>query len=135
MWKDRLRHHRSRVFEARQIRSRLEDMEARIYTPKGQRFTSMPHSPNTAGRSLDDLAIAHIALEDAYKRQLTAVEQEELAIEEALKALRPEQRMVIRAYYFDGLTWEGVCSKVHYGWSQVHRLHASALLALDSMTD
>lgn len=133
MWKERLRAFRDQIREAKQLKEQLAEMEVRIYGPKGQRFTAMPHSPNTAGQTVDDLVIAHMDLSSRYKARITQIGTEQLRIEEALEMINPALRMIIRYYYFDRMSWDKVAVKCGYSWRQTHRLHSIALRALDDL--
>lgn len=130
MNKDTLRDFRQRNREARQLHEQLDQMEARIYAPKGQQLSKTPRGGG-GGRTMDDLAIAHLQLQDRYRAALAAIERQQLDIETALQVLEPAERMVIRYRYLDLLSWENVCDKMHYSWRQVHRLHAAALRSLE----
>ena len=132
MIKDRLRAMRSRIREAQQLRGQLVTLEARMYNPRAQKYTAMPHGSGGDGHSMDDLTIIHIELMDAYRQSLAAIEREQLALEQALTVLSPEQRMVIRYRYFDLLAWEDVCDRIHYSWRQTHYIHSAALKALEA---
>lgn len=131
MWKDRLRDFRRFLRESQQIKDQLRALEGQIYAPKAQQFTAMPHGQGGEHRSMDELAIRHAELQELYRGQLAAVEAEQLAIEKAMMVLTPEQRKIIRLYYFDALKWEDVCVRASYEWAQTHRLHAAALRALE----
>ena len=133
MTKERLRAFRAAAVETRQLLEQLEALEARIYTPKAQRLTDMPRVPAGDGHNMDDLAALHISLQDLYREQLVCLEREQLEIEASLRGLEPAQRMVIRYRYLDLLTWESVVERMHYGWSQTHRIHAAALKALEEV--
>lgn len=132
MNRERLRAFRANAREGWQIRGQLEELEARMYTPRAQRFSSTPRGSSGDGHTMDDLVALHIKLTDAYRQKLTDLAREQLEIENAIAALEPVQRMVIRYRYLDALSWEDVCARVHYGWAQTHRIHAAALLALET---
>lgn len=134
MNKETLRDFRQRNREARQLRDQLYEMETRIYSPKGQQLSKTPRNPS-GGRTMDDLVSAHLRLQDRYRAALADVEREQLEIETAMQNLLPAERMVIRYRYLDAMSWEEVCEKMHYGWTQTHRLHAAALRALEASAD
>lgn len=84
-------------------------------------------------KQLEDL-LAHgetAALRQCYQAKLARVEQEQLAIEQAIDSLDTVQRTLMRHYYIEGLTWEEVCVKASYSWRQTHRIHAKALDQLE----
>lgn len=133
MTKEFLRAFRAKVRESRQLREQLLEMETRIYSPKGQKLTSTPRNPGSGGHTMDDLAMVHIELMDRYRQKLVEVEQEQIAIERAMEILEPVERMVIRYRYLDLMGWEEVADRVHYGWTQTHKIHGKALRKLEAM--
>ena len=99
MTKERLKQYRVIGQEREQIRSKIETLEAQ-------------HLP---------------ALKRYYEGKLTELAQEQLAIEQAIDSLGPVERMLMRYYYIDGLTWEEVSERICYSWAQTHRLHTAAI--------
>jgi RNA polymerase sigma factor (sigma-70 family) len=51
-------------------------------------------------------------------------------IEAAIDALPADDRVLLRAYYVQGLTWEQVADLLHYTERQIHRRHGRALQRL-----
>lgn len=130
MTKERLRAFRTLVLEQKQIRGQLKAVEARMYSIGGQQFSLTPRGGGNRGHTMDDLVSGHDRLQRLYKQKLAALEKEQAEIEEALSVLTPNERLVIRARYFEGKSWDDVCRVVHYEWAQTHRLHGSALQKL-----
>ena len=126
MTKERLREYRDLKREKEQLEQKLEAIEAALYYAKPQRLTGMPSNPS-AGNAMEDMAARHLELLDLYKEKLKRLDEELLAIEEAIDGLSSRERDVLRRYYIDGLTWEEVCVEVGYSWRQTHRIHAQAL--------
>lgn len=126
MTKERLREYRDLKREKEQLEQKLETIEAALYYAKPQRLTGMPSNPS-AGNAMEDMAARHLELLDLYKEKLKRLDEELLAIEEAIDGLASRERDVLRRYYIDGLTWEEVCVEVGYSWRQTHRIHAQAL--------
>lgn len=135
MTKERLRAYRHLKYETDQLREQLVAMEARMYSPKGQQFTSMPHGPGGAGRTMEDLVAVHIRLRDKYLEKLYELESEQLEIESAIDALPSPEREVLRARYIEGLSWDDICTHVRFAWAQTHRIHASGLRMLGALQD
>lgn len=71
-----------------------------------------------------------IALEQKYNSKRRSYVEERLIIEDALNILEPNERALIRLYYFDLHTWEETAERLHYSYQHIHRLHASALSKL-----
>lgn len=132
MTRDRLRAYRRSLFEKKQLQGRLEEMESRMYAPKSQQLTGMPHGGGSGGSALEEAVAAHQQLFDFYLEKLAALNVEQLEIEKALEGLDPQQRCLLRYRYLDGYSWESVCDAMHYSWAQTHNIHAAALKALEA---
>lgn len=130
MTKERLRKYRDLLQELKQIEQKIETMESALHSPKIQRITGMPSAPAGGGNTKEDLMAEHIELLEFYKGKKAELDAEQLAIEQAIDSLEYKERMVLRPYYIDGLTWEQVCVLVSYSWRQVHNIHSAALIKL-----
>lgn len=132
MTKERLRRYREIKQEARQLRDQLEEIESRLYSPKGQLLTGMPSAPSHEGGTITEVLIdRHAQLVQMYQEQLARLNEEQLAVETAIESLEdPTARRLLRYRYIDGLKWEEVCVRIRYGWSQTHELHSQALKQL-----
>lgn len=126
MTKERLRKYLDLKRERQQLQQKLETIEAELYAPKNQRLTGMPHAPSP-GNALEDMTARHIDLQQRYNAKLAEMAAEQLVIENTIEALDPTMRILLRYRYIDGLTWEEVCVKMKYSWSQTHRIHSRAL--------
>ena len=126
MTKDRLRNYASLKEEREQLRRQLDELEATLYYPKIQRLNDMPSSPSEEN-TLELMVARHIELQERYEAKITEMTKEMLLIEEAIDALEPTARMLLRYRYLDGLKWEEVCVRMNYSWMQTHRIHANAL--------
>lgn len=128
MTKERLRRYQAIKREIEQIQDKIADVEAALYSPKIPKMSGMPTAPSTQpGSALETLAIHHIELQGIYQTRLAELLDEQLAVEQAIEALEPTERMLMRYRYLDGLTWEEVCVQINYCWVQTHRIHARAL--------
>ena len=112
--------------ECEQLRRQLDELEATLYYPKIQRLNDMPSSPSKEN-TLELMVARHIELQERYEAKITEMTKEMLLIEEAIDALEPTARMLLRYRYLDGLKWEEVCVRMNYSWMQTHRIHANAL--------
>lgn len=134
MTKERLRRYRDLEAEKKLLEQQLETIEAALYNPKIQQLKQTPRAPSQ-GNATEDLANKHLELLDRYRHKLAELTMEQLAIEEAIERLPNRERNVLRAYYIRGLTWEETCVAVAYSWTQVHRIHSSALQLLAAMEE
>ena len=126
MTKNDLKKYRALTKERDQIRIMLEEIETAMYYPKGQRLTGMPRSGG--GESVQDrLTPRHVELRQMYHAKLEEIDAERLRIERAIASLDPLERLILRYKYIDGCTWEVICVKLNYGWTQIHEHHNRAL--------
>ena len=130
MTKERLRAYRSLKQERDQVRSMIEELEAELYSPKVPRLDAVPGgggqlpggvTPTDAKIDKRDELLA------LYAEKCAKMDEELLAIEQAIDRLEPREKTLIRFHYIKGLTWENVCVAMCYSWRQVHRIHAKAL--------
>ena len=137
MTKERLRRYASIKQEAEQLRQRLTEVEAVLYYPRIPQLAATPAGPPAAGSPQENLMIHHIELQELYRAKLAELASEQLAIEQAIERLDSTARMLLRYRYIDGLSWEQVCVKINYAWSQTHYLHSVALrrLSREARTD
>ena len=126
MTKERLKAYRSQLYEIRQLRSQLADLEARMYSPRGQSLTGMP-SGGGSGRSIEDITASHVRLTELYKQKLYALETEQKAVEDAIDSLEPVERTVLRHRYIEGLTWEEIEKRMFFYSSHLRRIHNRAI--------
>ena len=134
MTKERLREYRDLHRELKQIEEKVETMESTLYSPKIPRITGMPSAAGN-GNSKEDLAAKHIELLDYYRKKQQELYTEQLAIEKAIESLDGVERTLMRYRYIEGLTWDEICDKMHYGWNSVHRIHGRALSKMRKETD
>lgn len=129
MTKERLRNYQDIKKERKQLREKLDEIEAALYYPKIQQLTGMP-SNHAEGNPQEDLSLHHIELQERYKAKMEELAAEQLAIEEAIESLDANKRMLLRYRYIDGLKWEEVCIRMNYSWTQTHYHHGEALKQL-----
>lgn len=130
MTKAQLKAYREIKKERDDIKRRREDLENIMYGPRSQRIDGMPRGGSGAG----DVLEAQIDRKDELLAMYLAKEEELddalLVIEQAIEKLEPTQRLLVRLYYIDGLTWEQVAVEIGYCWRQTHRIHSAALKRL-----
>lgn len=112
--------------EKAQIKEQLARLEARRTAPGTARWGPEPRGSGSSDPMLDGLA-AKDRLQSLYQGLLDRIDEEQLAIEQAIKGLGSRERRLIRYKYIDGLTWASVCEAMHYSWGQTHNIHAMAL--------
>ena len=128
--KERLKAYRNLKLERDQLGAMIEELGAKIYSPKTQSLDGMPRSGSGPGRPTEDAAIKHAELLEKYRQKVTELTEALIEIERAIEVLEPRERTLIRLHYAQGMTWEEVCVAMNYSWRQIHRIHAKALEAL-----
>ena len=125
--------YRALAREVQQLKTQLKTLEAALYSPKGQQFSSTPRSPGPK-KTMEDAVAGHMKLEQMYKEKLIAQEAMLYRIETALEFLEdPAQRIIMRERYIHGSSWAKICIRLaELGYSErtVYRLHGHALLKL-----
>lgn len=132
MTKERLRKYRAIKRERDHIHAKIEEIETLLYGLRSPQISGMPRGGNeTRDDRRDSLIQRKSDLQALYKQKEAELDMEILAIEAAISSLpNPTERMLMRLYYIDGLTWEEICVQIHYGWTQTHKYHAAALRKL-----
>lgn len=130
MTKQQLKAYREIKKERDDIKRRREDLEDVMYGPRAQRIDGMPRG----GSGVNYIREGQIDQKDEllamYRVKEAELDDALLAIEQAIEKLEPTQRLLVRLYYIDGLTWEQVAVEIGYCWSQTHRIHSAALKRL-----
>jgi len=134
MDKNDFRNYRPLLLEVQQLKEQLQTLEASIYSPRGQRFTTTPTAPTRDRPTMDGPVARHIRLVELYEEELAEKEAKQFAIEQAIQGLEDTaERVVMRERYIAGRGWSAVIGKMQklgYSERQVYRLHGSALWKL-----
>lgn len=134
MDKSDFKNYRALVREVKQLRGQLRVLEASLYSPKGQQFSSMPRAASGPKKTMDDVVAGHIKLEALYREKLAEQEAQQLIIERAITSLEDTpERLVMRARYIEGHDWLAIVrdmQKLGYSERSVYRLHGFALAKL-----
>ena len=133
MTKVQLRSYRHIKIEKDNLDRTIKELEEVIYSPRIAQNDGQPHGSSSSGSIVERAAIKHAELLERYQRKTIELAAAMLAIEEAIEVLDPTERMLMRLYYIDGLTWEEVSYEINYSWRQVHRIHRRALEKLQSI--
>lgn len=133
MTKDKLREYPHLKRAEKQIRSMLEDVEARMLSPRIPNMDGMPKGKGGAGSAVEDMVEKHIELQRRYLDKLAELTTAQAEIERAIAALPNREQTLLRLHYLQDMTWEQVCVAMCYSWRQVHRIHGNALAMLQEM--
>lgn len=94
-------------------------------------FPSVVNDGMPKGSSQSDLsdyiAILDEQIELLKKERLNKVQQYRKIESQIRKMHSEDERKVLRLRYIKGLKWDDVATEMGYGWTQVYRLHSSAL--------
>ena len=123
MTKDELCRYGSIQRELADIAKRLKALEESKCC-HGLAYDDSPHQRG------DPLSERQDALEQLYRRKQCILLEEQAAVENAIDALPPELRRLMRLRYLDGLTCEQVCVELPCSWDTFHRWHRKALAML-----
>lgn len=121
--------YRDIVRELKQVDEKLAQVQSRMASPKAG-ISSGTGSGSGSGDPMLDMVATKIRLEGSYKQLRAELLARQERIEGMIRRLGPKERALMRCYYTDCKTWEQVGMALHYSWSQVHRIHNSALLHL-----
>ena len=116
--------------EIRQLEDQLAELESRITSPRTPKLSFLPRAKGT-GYALEAGMDRYADLIEIYKTKLERLYSERAAIEQAIESLEPIERMVLRARYIEGRTWEDVAERINYSYVQTWRIHARALQKLE----
>lgn len=90
--------------EAKQLSNAIRELE--VTALRSPQFSGMPRSHSRAKANLFESLI--IQREDLYSRYIAKqaeVYAHLLAIESLMEAISSRERMILRLYYIEGLTW------------------------------
>lgn len=128
MTKQELRAFRKQSREIKELRSHLKDI-TELYAPIAA-YDRQRFGGETDGTATEQAVEKILSLQQRYEAKLNAYADERIRIERSFEVLTPDERAVMRAYYFDNLSWEAVAEHIDISYRHVHRLHSHALQML-----
>ena len=134
MTRERLWSYQHLCREIRQLEDQIAELESRITSPRTPKLSFLPHA-KSAGYALEAGMDRYADLIELYKTKLERLYSERAAIEQAIESLEPIERMVLRARYIEGRTWEDVAERINYSYVQTWRIHARAIEALEKQEE
>lgn len=132
MNRHRLAEFRRMAREVAQLRERLDEMEAKITSPRTPKLSHMPHAPSTTGYQIEADVIRHSELAELYREKLKRFDHEAAEVEKALGQLDPIAQTIMRYRYQDGYTWDIVAVKAGYSYQQTWRIYKRAVEFLEA---
>jgi DNA-directed RNA polymerase specialized sigma subunit len=121
--KSRLELYRDLIRDELRIQEEMKLLEG---TPAGPSLDGLPRGSG-GGNAVESLVEKRLELHRAYSVLLEDMERAAAEIEHMIARLEITERLLIRCRYLMGMSWEQVCDKIHYSWTQTHRIHRSAL--------
>lgn len=112
--------------ELSQAEELLRAVESKMHSPKSAGCHAVPHRSGF-GDPLLSMVDQYIKLEQKCKRLYARLLESQLHIEDLIYPLGPEERLLMRYYYIEGLTMKQAGEKMGYAERQAHRIHAGAL--------
>lgn len=106
--------------EVESLRTRLEGVSAQV-------IDGMPKAHGRKKGS-EKLILELEKLDTELTTEILNLRKKRLDILEAVNSIEePRLQVLIEYRYLDFERWEDICSKMHYSWKQVHRLHLKAI--------
>lgn len=128
MLKEDLIEYRALRQEVRQQHEQRKDMEARMYSPRGQRFSSTPNATHGKGHTMDDVVCKHVELLDMIAANEAELTCKIVSLEKAVEGLESSiERQVLRLRYFEALSWQKISQIVGYSEPRLYEIQRSAL--------
>ena len=128
MTKYELRQYRDISREIEQLREQQAGLIRLVKEHDGQPRGSGISDPT--GKAGATMATISSRIDDLLVRLLELRDE----IERAIEHLPPRERMLMRYYYIDCMTWEQVAERMHYSRQHTLRLHGSILGKLKDET-
>ena len=129
MRRKELNDYRATKKEMEQIKERIEEAKELYTQIRGAKLNDMPKSKNYK----DNIAESVARLEELkilYSVKFKQMLESQVRVEEQIAVLEPEERMLMRKRYFEGLKWEQICEQMCYSWKTVHRIHNKILIKI-----
>lgn len=132
MTKQDLRSYQHIKTEIRQIEGLIRELNSRVYSPRAPQLTGMPGAASTERGSAQERAATELfELRAHYEEKIRELNERQLQIERAIDTLPDDlERIIMRAHYIDGQTWEKTCITASASWGTVHNRHRRALREL-----
>lgn len=118
---DLIKYHKVKQ-EIFQIKEKLAEIEETYTQVKAMKIDGLPKS-RSVNDYIADAIIKIEELKDVYNKKISQILEFQIRIENAIDELEPEERILIRKRYIDGLKWEEVCQELNISWRTAHRLN------------
>ena len=134
MTKEELKQYKHIKRELKKLEETYQRINEDLYSTRTADLSGMPKSQPVEGSNPWDAKIDEKdEILEMYAQKKEELKAALLTIEQSIDTLEPRERLVLRLYYIDGLTWEAVCVESFFAWRTVHRIHAEALEKLKNI--
>lgn len=127
--KDELRQYRHLKEEVSQLAEEIRELDMMMVVPSVQNLSGMPGAHQTTDKIGEVIARAD-AMRKRYYEKISILLDMKAKIETEIDILDAEEKVLIRLYYFRGLTWEAVAVEMGVTWRTVHNWHGDILRKL-----
>ena len=127
--KNELRQYRNLKDEINQLLEEIRELDMMMVVPSVQKLSGMPSAHGMTDRIGEVIARADI-LRNQYFDKMAALLNLKAKIEAEVDALDADDQVLVRLYYFRGITWEAVAATMHLSWNALHHRHRKILRKL-----
>lgn len=127
--KDDLRQYRHLKEEVLQLAEEIRELDMMMVVPSVQNLSGMPGAHMTTDKIGEVIARAD-ALRKRYFDSMSILLEQKAKIEAEVDALDADDQILIRLYYFRGMTWEAVAATMCLSWNALHHRHRKILRKL-----
>lgn len=132
--KNELRQYRHLKDEIWQMAAEIEELDLLMVVPSVQNLSGMPGAHQTTDKIGEVVGRAD-DLRKRYYAKMSILLDLKARIEAEVDALDADEQILIRLYYFRGMTWEAVAAMMHLSWNTLHYRHRNILKKLRGVSD
>ncbi len=126
MTKEELQGYKDLNREIELLEEEAVNLRTRLESPAQQAMTGTPKGTSSHDK-IGDMVAKLGELYDLINGKWDELIGRRIAIEKAIEALEPGDRLLIRYRYITGYKWDKIAETMGYSWKQIHRIHNSIL--------
>ena len=130
MTEEKLKNYRILRMERDQLSRLIRLIQEELSSPPVQKSLVFPRSARSRHGGFSKLVAQRLMLSQQWEAKQHELTQELKEIEDAVQALPPLERTLLRLHYLEGKTWDEVADALHYSLRHIHRLRAASLKKL-----
>jgi RNA polymerase sigma factor (sigma-70 family) len=127
---ERLGEVRGAYRERKQLAEKIVELETMRISPRGAVYGSERVQTSMKGDIQPDSIAAIESLLKVYNAKLQKCCALIEEFEEALERLRDRERIIMRCYYIDGMTWGQICKRENISWTTKERIRKNSIRKL-----